>query len=103
MPARVATKYQVKWSHPITMWKSSFKTALFAYGLPVDDIIIDDLELTVIRKRNLYTILEKMKGDLQSHLITDTVTVGSVANALEAILSISDDNLEEVRVLWDQY
>ena len=103
MPAQVATKYRVEWSAPIRMWKSSFKTALFSYGLPIEDILVDEMDLTVIRKRNLYTILEKMKGDLQTHYITETVTVESVTKALQRILTESDSSLEEVRILWDRY
>lgn len=102
MSARVAVKYRVEWSPRITMWKSSFKTALFAYGLPIEDILVDEMELTVIRKQNLYTILEKMRGDLQTHYITDTVTVNSVVNALETVIRNSDATLEEVRIKWDQ-
>ena len=101
MPARVAKTYKVKWSNPITMWKSSFKTGLFAYGLPLEDILVDEVELTIIRKENLQPILDKMRGDLQHHYITDTVTVGSVANALELILMQADPNIEEVRIRWD--
>ena len=101
MGARVAERYQVRWGDRITMWKSSFKAGLFAYGLPLEDITIDEPELTVIRKRNLYHILEKMKGDLPNHLITETVTVKQVSQALDRILMTCDPNLEEVRIKWD--
>ena len=100
MTARVATQYRVTYSGPITMWKSSFKTALFRYGLPLEDITYDDVETTIIRKEHLGAILEKMQGDLPTHKITETVTLHSVTKALERILFESDPTLGEVRILW---
>lgn len=102
MSAKVATQYRVNWSDPIRMWKSSFKSALFAYGLPLEDILVDEPDLTVISKEHLMLILEKMQGDLPDHMVSQQMSVRQSAQALAYILSVCDPSLNEVRIKWDQ-
>ena len=101
MPGRVATRYDIRWSGRITMWKSSFMSGLYSYGLPLEDLVHDDIDTTIIRRENLPMVLEKMRGDLPTHLVSQTVTVNSVANALEAVLLQAEPGSDVVRIKWD--
>lgn len=101
MPARVATTYKVRYSGSFRVWKGTFKEALFYYGLNNDEITDHSQQLTTISKEGLIRVLDKMKGDLQSHVIQGDINVGQYVSIINEMLSMSDPNNGMVHLLWD--
>ena len=99
--ARVATTYRIEYSRPIRMWRTSFKTALFRFGLQHRDISYEDNEMTKFYTGPLYECRDRMREADQNYKITDTVTVGGVLRALEQVLDLQDKGIIEVVIKWD--
>lgn len=101
MPARVAKKYQVRWSNTMRIWKSSFMATLYAYGLHTEAVRIDNEEMTSIYKEHLDVVISKMEGELQTHIISGEQNVGQILNTLKQMIDISDQSDEEMYILWE--
>ena len=99
MSAQFTLKYNVIWSEPISIWRSSFKYALFAYGLQKEDIYVDDEQDFVLTKESLESIYNKLEYEKDDYQITENMKVKKLKHQLDQIINNTQEDV--VRIRWD--